>query len=151
MTSRRRTSELSRRGRRGGHWRKDASLFVLFTVACAVLAVVQLAERLWPLAVVGLVAAVVYRARRAAQPSRVIQGRAEPVGMPVSEVGQLRAERDDLRRQVAKLEDDAARHDQLVSDLEDAAGRPIEAVTASYRHVQRQYGPAALGKTGGTR
>jgi hypothetical protein len=51
----------------------------------------------------------------------------------------LDAEREDLRKQVAKLEDDAARHDQLVEDLEAAAGRPVEAVLASYRHIQRIY------------
>ena len=44
-----------------------------------------------------------------------------------------------LRRQVAKLEADAARHDQLLDELEDAAGRPAEAVIASYRHLQARY------------
>ena len=77
---------------------------------------------------------------------RVVQG---TVASGDPEVARLRAERDDLRRQVAKLEDDAARHDQLVGDLEDAAGRPIEVVIETYRHVQRQYGPAAVGKRGG--
>jgi hypothetical protein len=55
---------------------------------------------------------------------------------------------DDLRRQVAKLEQDAARHEQLVDDLEDAAGRPIDAVIETYRHIQKQYGPAGVGKPG---
>jgi hypothetical protein len=67
-----------------------------------------------------------------------------PAGEPASDGvpaagSALEAERDDLRRQVAKLEDDAARHDQLIEDLEAVAGRPVEAVIASYRHLQRQY------------
>ena len=145
--SNRRTSELSRRG----HWRKDVSLFVLFTVACAVLAVVQLAERLWPLAVLGLVAVVVYRTRRArriSRPSRVIQGRAEPAGIPTSEVGQLRAERDELRRQIAKLEQDAAEHDNLLERLERVTRRPVELHLADLERAQRLYGPATTGKSG---
>jgi hypothetical protein len=62
--------------------------------------------------------------------------------------GQVVTETEDLRRQVAKLEGDAARHEQVVDDLEDAAGRPIGAVTATYRHLQQQYGTAATGKPG---
>ena len=78
-----------------------------------------------------------------------LQGRAGARG--ASGAGQLRAERNDLRRQVVKLEADAARHDELVDALEDAAGRPIEAIIATYRLVQRQYKPAAVDKRGRTR
>jgi hypothetical protein len=62
--------------------------------------------------------------------------------------GQVVDETEDLRRQVAKLEQDAARREQLVDDLENAAGRPIEAVIATYRHLQEKYGSAAVGKPG---
>jgi hypothetical protein len=55
---------------------------------------------------------------------------------------------DDLRRQVAKLEDDASRHERIVEHLEDVAGRPITAIIAGYRLRQAQYGPAAVGKPG---
>jgi hypothetical protein len=62
--------------------------------------------------------------------------------------GQVVGETEDLRRQVAKLEADAAKHEQLVDDLEDAAGRSIHAVIASYRAIQSKYGSAAVGKPG---
>ena len=131
MTSSRRTYD-GRRSRRGR--RKAVSLFVVFMVACAVLAVVQLAERLWPLAVVGLVAVAAYRARRVSPPSPVIQGRAEH-----AETGQLRAERDDLRRQVIKLEDDASLHDGLVERIERVTRRPVELHIADLERARGQY------------
>jgi hypothetical protein len=53
----------------------------------------------------------------------------------------------DLRRQIAKLEDDAAAHDELLERLEAVTGRPVEAVIASYQHAQRIYGPAATGNS----
>lgn len=130
-----------------------ASLFLLL-VALGAVAYVIAHLGLLLLAGGTAVAAGIWVRRRPARPVPwVIQGRGEPVGPPEAArlrvaVGQLEAERDDLRRQVAKLEDAAARHDQLVGDLEDAAGRPIEAIIASYRHVQRQYGPAAVCKSG---
>jgi hypothetical protein len=59
---------------------------------------------------------------------------------------QLRAEAADLRRQVEQLERQAGETDALLNDLEDAAGRPVEAIISTYRHLQRQYGPAAVGR-----
>jgi hypothetical protein len=76
---------------------------------------------------------------------------AEPTRPPRLVHGHVVSETEDLRRQVAKLEQDAARHEQLVDDLADAAGRPIDAVTATYLHLQRQYGSAAVGKPGRSR
>ncbi len=61
---------------------------------------------------------------------RLVQGQV----VADDETGQLRAELDDLRAQVARLES--------------AACRPIEAVIASYERIGRQYGPAASGKPG---
>lgn len=81
------------------------------------------------------------------RPPRVVRGSVVPSD---DRLAAVTAERDDLRLQVAKLEGDAARTDQLLDDLERAAGRPVEAILASYQKIQRQYGPAAAGKTGGS-
>jgi hypothetical protein len=61
----------------------------------------------------------------------------------------LEAEVDDLRRQVAKLEDDAARNDELLGRLEAVTHRPAELHIADLERARRMYGPAAFGgKTG---
>lgn len=47
------------------------------------------------------------------------------------------------RRMASRAIDAELRHDALrraVDDLEDAAARPIDVVTASYRRIQGQYG-----------
>ena len=46
---------------------------------------------------------------------------------------------DPERERAAQLEAELSRVRQLVADIEDAAGRPVEAIIASYRHIQRQY------------
>jgi hypothetical protein len=116
-------------------------------------------------AVVGLVAYRVGR-RRALPAPRVMQGAvlpplavqgADPAaltaevtrlqreisamqGESATLINGLEAQRDDLLQQVAKLEADAAEHDDIVTELEHAAGRPIEAVLASYRKIAGMYG-----------
>jgi hypothetical protein len=50
---------------------------------------------------------------------------------------------------VAQLQAELARVRGQVARLEDVTGRPVEAVIASYEQIQRKYGPAAVGKTGG--
>jgi hypothetical protein len=122
---------------RGRHHPIAVMVIVLAALAGLQLAI-ALAHDLWPLLLIGGAAFLLWRRRRSLPSTR------PPKVLP----GQVITEAEDLRRQVAKLEADAARHEQLVDDLEDAAGRPIEAVIASYRHIQRQYGPAAVGKPG---
>ena len=87
------------------------------------------AYRLLPWLLLAAAGVVAWRRwhHRGSTPPRVVQGIVES-----SEV-------DDLRRQVTKLEADAARHDALVEHLEAVAGRPVEAVIASFEHIQRIY------------
>jgi hypothetical protein len=66
-----------------------------------------------------------------------------PAGVMPDRTAELEAEVDDLRRQVAKLEDDAARSEEIVEELERAAGRPIEVILASYRKIAGFYGAGA--------
>jgi hypothetical protein len=88
------------------------------------------------------------RARTGRQPARGTMAYPPAAGTSPAVSGLPVSERDDLRRQVAKLEDDAGRHDELIEQLEAVTGRPVEAVIASYRQAQRIYGPAATGKKG---
>jgi hypothetical protein len=114
-----------------GAWAAYIVAHVVFTLAPAVL--------------LGLAVWQAWRHRRGVtppRPPRVVRGAVVP---PAGQLAEVIAERDGLRRQVAKLEDDAARHDQLVEDLERVAGRPVEAVIASFEHMQRIY------RTGDTR
>ena len=107
------------------------------------------AWKLAPLLLAGAAAAVAYRrlrGRRILPPQgrgKVLQGRAEP-----DCTTDLEAERDDLRRQVAKLEDAAAKHDDLLERLERVIRRPVEFHLADLERAQRLYGPAATGKPG---
>jgi hypothetical protein len=59
--------------------------------------------------------------------------------------GQLAAENDDLRRQVAKLEQDAAAHDDLIERIEAVTGRRVELHLAALEKARGLYGNAAFG------
>jgi hypothetical protein len=117
-------------------------VIVIVVVAAEVVEdVIRHAALLLPVAAAAVAGAyLVRRWRRRARPVRPVEA-ARPAAR-AAEVGRADAERAELRRRVAKLEDDAARHDQLVEDLEDAAGRPVEAVIATYRALQGKYGPS---------
>jgi hypothetical protein len=60
-------------------------------------------------------------------PHRLVQGQ-----VVTDDAGQLRAELDHVRAQVARLEN--------------AANRPIDVITENYERIGRQYRPAAVGK-----
>ena len=60
-----------------------------------------------------------------------------------TDVARLRKELDEAAARADQYRAELSRVRAQIDDLEDAAARPIEAITATYRHVQRQYGPAA--------
>ena len=69
-------------------------------------------------------------------------------GLSAAEAAALRAELEDARRSIAKMEDDAGRHDHLIGRIEELTGRPIELHIASLERAANLYGPAMAGKTG---
>ncbi len=62
-------------------------------------------------------------------PHRLVQGQ-----VVTDDAGQLSADLDHVRAQVARLEN--------------VANRPIDVITENYERIGRQYGPAAVGKPG---
>jgi hypothetical protein len=64
------------------------------------------------------------------------------------EVKALRAQLQDARRSIAKMEDDASRHEELIERIEELTGRRIELHIASLERARGLYGPAMAGKTG---
>jgi hypothetical protein len=137
---------------------------VLFLVVSGVVAVAQLAEHLLPLVLLGgagcggwrLWQRLGTRARsgspgrgRRVVPGTVLSPGAVRLAEAEAENAELLARDGDLRRQVAKLEDDAARHDDLIERIERVTRRPVELHVADLERAQRVYGPAVTGKTGG--
>jgi hypothetical protein len=64
-----------------------------------------------------------------------------PAGGPVVGGYVVADDADRLRGELARVRGQVTR-------LEDAANRPIEAIIASYERISRQYGDAAVGRTG---
>jgi hypothetical protein len=130
------------------HARRSLRTPLLLLLAVIVLnlaaTVIWAAYRLLPLLLLAGVAWCGWRlaTRRrilpAPRPAKVLQAKVMP-----DRTADLEAEAADLRRQVAKLEDDAARNEEIVEELERAAGRPIEAILASYRKIAGFYGTGA--------
>jgi hypothetical protein len=129
---------------------------ILFLVVCGVVAAVQLAEHLAPLVLLAGAGYGGWRWRQRRGPRGASLGPSEN-----SELDSAKSARRRRMVQAEVVSEDAARVEQLqaelsrvrrqVADLEDAAGRPVDAITQTYRHLQRQYGPAAAGKIGDQR
>ena len=68
------------------------------------------------------------------------------ISTPDPQAAQLRRQLDEAAALADQYRAELSRVRAQIDDLEDAAARPIEAITATYRHVQRQYGPAATGR-----
>jgi hypothetical protein len=131
---------VSRRRSRRTH---PAAVVVLLLL---VLVVLDAAADATLLLVVGAVFAAGWLARGRFRPPAPAPAR--PVLRVADDRDRLAAELDDARRQVAKLEQDAAEHDELLGRLERVTRRPVELHVADLERAQRLYGPAATGQTG---
>jgi hypothetical protein len=106
--------------------------------------------RLLPLVLLGAAGIAGWRvARRRRSAHLVSKDRPRPVLRIADDRDRQAAELADTRRQVEKLEQDAADHDELLERLERVTRRPVELHIADLERAQGLYGPAAFGgKTG---
>lgn len=65
------------------------------------------------------------------------------LAVSVADITQIRTDASEATARADQYQEELSRIRGQIDALEDAAGRPIEAIITTYRHVQRQYGPSA--------